>query len=145
MKYPIDKIYVTQGFGQNPSMYAKYGLRAHNGIDFRTRFVDSPLAHRYVLAAKSGTVMEVTDQGKAGYGMFIRIGHYKDEQTVYAHLSKWYVKVGQKVKVGQRIGLTGNTGASTGPHLHFGFRPWNWKTLINNGYKGYIDPTPFLK
>ena len=90
-------------------------------------------------------MIEVADQGKFGYGKFVRIQHYKDEQTVYAHLSKHYVKVGDKVKAGDRVGLSGNTGASTGPHLHFGFRPWNWKTLLNNGFKGYVDPTPFLK
>lgn len=145
MKYPIDKVYITQGFGQNPRMYAQYGMKGHNGIDFRTRFVDSPLAHRYVLAAKGGIIIEVGDQGKGGYGKFVRIQHFKDEQTIYGHLSKQYVKVGQKVKVGDRIGLTGNTGASTGPHLHFGFRPWNWKEVYGNGFKGYVDPMPFIK
>lgn len=145
MRHPIDKVYITQGFGQNPGMYAKYGMKGHNGLDYRTRFVDSPLAHRYILAAKDGVVIEVGNQGKAGYGMFIRIQHYKDEQTIYGHLSKQYVKVGQRVLMGHRIGLSGNTGASTGPHLHFGLRPWNWKTLYGNGFKGYVDPSPFLK
>lgn len=144
MKYPIDKVFITQGFGGNPDMYAKYGMEGHNGIDFRTRFVDSPLAHRYVTPAKEGVVIEVGNQGKAGYGTFVRIKHYKDEQTIYAHLSKVYVKVGQKVILGQRIGLTGNTGASTGSHLHFGFRPYNWREIYNNGYKGYVDPIPHL-
>ena len=66
MKYPIDKVFITQGFGGNPDMYAKYGMEGHNGIDFRTRFVDSPLAHRYVTPAKEGVVIEVGNQGKAG-------------------------------------------------------------------------------
>jgi murein DD-endopeptidase MepM/ murein hydrolase activator NlpD len=145
MNYPIDKIYITQGFGENPAMYKKYDMKGHNGIDFRTRFIDSPLAHRYVTSAKWGKVIEVGNQGKYGYGVFIRIQHYKDEQTIYGHLSKIYVKVGDKVKTSERIGLTGNTGASTGPHLHFGFRPYNWKKLYNNGFKGYVDPMPFLK
>ena len=145
MKYPIDKIFITQGFAENPAMYAKYGMKGHNGIDFRTRFIDSPLAHRYITSAKNGTVIEVADQGSAGYGKFVRISHYKDEQTIYAHLSKQYVKVGQTVKVGERIGLSGNTGASTGAHLHFGLRPYNWKTIYDNGYKGYVSPLPFFK
>jgi len=145
MKYPIDKVYITQGFGQNPQMYSKYGMKGHNGIDFRTRFIDSPLAHREAIASKGGVVIEVGDEGKAGYGKFVRLQHYGDEQTIYGHLSKQYVKVGQKVKVGQPLGLTGNTGASTGSHLHWGFRPWNWKSLYNNGFKGYVDPMPYIK
>lgn len=145
MKYPIDKIYITQSFGLNPSMYSKYGMKGHNGIDFRTRFLDSPLGRREVLAAKNGRVIEVGNEGKAGYGKFVRLQHYMDEQTVYGHMSRQDVKVGQIVKVGQVLGLTGNTGASTGPHLHFGFRPWDWRTKYNNGFKGYVDPAPFLK
>ena len=145
MKYPLDKIYVTQTFGVNPAMYAKYGMKGHNGVDFRTRFLNTPLGHMYVLASKSGVIIEVGDQGKGGYGKFIRIQHYKDEQTIYAHLSKQYVKKGQHVKVGEKIGITGNTGASTGPHLHWGFRPWNWKSIYNNGFLGYVDPLKFIK
>lgn len=145
MKYPLNKIYITQRFAENPQMYSRYGMKGHNGVDFRTRFVDSPLAHRDVFAAKDGVVIEVGNQGKAGYGMFIRIQHYKEEQTIYGHLSSQDVKLGQRVVCGQKIGVTGNTGASTGSHLHFGFRPYNWKTLYNNGYKGYVDPLPFLK
>ncbi|EKE25551.1 MAG: metallopeptidase M23 family protein [uncultured bacterium] len=145
MKYPIDNVYMTQGFGQNPAMYKKYGLRGHNGIDFRTRFWYTPLGRHEITAAKWGTVIEVGDQGKAGYGKFVRIQHFKDEQTIYGHLTKSYVKVGQKIKTGEIIGISGNTGASTGPHLHFGFRPWNWKTLVGNGFSGYVDPLPFLK
>jgi murein DD-endopeptidase MepM/ murein hydrolase activator NlpD len=145
MKYPLDQIYITQSFGKNPAMYKKYGMKGHNGIDFRTKFADTPLGRRYVTAAKGGTVIGVTNQGTAGYGLFIRIQHFRDEQTVYGHLTNVYVKVGQKVKIGERIGLTGNSGDSTGPHLHFGFRPWNWKTLTGNGFSGYVDPKPFLK
>lgn len=145
MKHPIDKVFITQGFGENPAMYAKYGMKGHNGIDYRTRFIDSPLAHRYIPSAKKGIVIEVGDQGKAGYGKFVRISHYKDEQTIYGHLSKTLVKVGQKVTTETKIGISGNTGGSTGPHLHFGFRPYNWKELYTNGYKGYVDPLPFIK
>lgn len=144
MKHPIDKVYITQGFGGNKAAYAKFGLAGHNGIDYRTRFIDSPLAHREVLAAKKGKVIEVGDQGKSGYGKFVRLSHYKDEQTIYGHMSRQDVKVGQKVAEGQVLGLTGNTGNSTGSHLHFGFRPWNWKTL-KNGYSGYVNPLTFIK
>lgn len=135
---PIDKVYITQGFGEWPQHYAQYGMRGHNGLDFRTRFVDSPLAHRYTDSVMDGVVTEVTNQGKAGYGLFVRIRHRGNEETIYAHLSKSYVKVGQKVTAGERVGLTGNTGASTGSHLHMGWRENGYD--YNNGYKGYSDP-----
>lgn len=145
MKYPLKRVYITQGFGQNPNIYKQFGLKGHNGIDFRTRHILSPLGKVEVLASKSGTIIEVGNQGNSGYGKFIRIKHFKDEQTVYGHLSRQDVKVGQKVKEGQIIGLTGNTGFSTGPHLHWGFRPYNWKTLTSNGFSGYVDPMQFIK
>lgn len=145
MKYPLKKIQITQKFGSNSQMYKQFRLKGHNGIDFRTRFDDTPKGRCYVYAAKQGTVIAVGNEGKRGYGKFIRIQHYKDEQTVYAHLHTAKVKVGQKVKTGELIGITDNTGFSTGPHLHFGFRPWNWKQLTKNGYSGYVDPLPFLE
>lgn len=140
---PIDKIYVTQHFGERPEVYKQFGLKGHNGTDFRTRFWDTPLARRYVVSVMDGTVIEVGNQGKKGYGIFVRIRHRGTEQTVSAHLTKPYVFVGQKVVAGQRIGLTGNTGFSSGPHLHFGWRPDKWKQ--NNGFAGYEDPRKLLK
>ena len=125
-------------------MYKPFGLKGHNGLDYRVKFDDTPLGRRYIYSAKWGNVIEVGNQGNSGYGIFVRIQHYGDEQTIYGHLTKPYVKVGDKVATSQLIGLSGNTGFSTGAHLHFGFRPYNWKTLTNNGFAGYIDPTPFL-
>lgn len=135
---PLDKIYLTQGFGEWPAHYAQYGMRGHNGIDFRTKFIDSPLGRRYVESVMAGVVTEVVNQGKAGYGLYVRVKHRGNEETIYAHLTKAYVAVGAKVEAGTRIALTGNSGASTGAHLHFGWRPngYDW----NNGYKGYEDP-----
>lgn len=141
---PIDKVYITQRFGENPNVYKKFGMEGHNGIDFRTRFLDSPLGRRYVLAAMGGTVLEVGDEGKSGYGIFIRLKHKGTEQTIYGHLTKTYIKKGQVVKQGDRIGLTGNTGFSTGPHLHWGWRPDKWEKNYNNGFKGYDDPEKLL-
>lgn len=140
MKYPIDKIFITQRFGERPEVYSQFGMKGHNGVDFRTRFVDSPLGRRYVTAAMDGVVIEVGNQGKGGYGIFVRLQHQGTEQTIYGHLTKSYVVKGQKVKAGERIGLSGNTGFSSGPHLHFGWRPDKWEKNYNNGYKGYANP-----
>jgi len=145
---PIDKVYITQPFGVNPQMYAKYGMRGHNGIDYRTRFIDSPLGRRYVTAPKDGTIIELGNEGKAGYGIFVRMEGRKhpdgNEQHVFGHLKKWYVIFGQKVKMGELIALTDNTGASTGSHLHWGWRPAGWKKSYRNGFKGYEDQSKFI-
>jgi murein DD-endopeptidase MepM/ murein hydrolase activator NlpD len=71
-----------------------------------------------VKAADSGYVA-VVGRSDTGYGRYILIDHGNGFQTVYAHLSVIYVEVGQSVGKGQTMGLSGNTGKSTGPHLHF--------------------------
>ena len=137
--WPIDKVYITQVFGANPAFYKP--LKGHDGIDLRTRFWDSPLARRYIVAAADGQV-EVRNSGKEGYGLHIRIRHDDGSLTIYGHLSKVYVPGWTRVKQGDRIGLTGNTGKSTAPHFHFELRPPNADP--NNGYAGAIDPLPYL-
>lgn len=143
LQWPLDKVYITQGFGENPKVYAQFGLKGHDGIDLRTRFVDSPLGRRYVTAALDGTV-EVTRADSGGYGTHVRLRHGDGSMTIYGHLTKSYVNQGQKVLTGQRIGLSGNTGFSSGPHLHFEYRPAGWEKNTKNGYAGAVDPLPFM-
>jgi len=78
------------------------------------------------IANKRGTPIYATDTGviqyvgwSIGYGYNIIIDHGGSKKTRYAHLSKFYVKTGQKVGKGESIGAMGSTGWSTGPHLHF--------------------------
>lgn len=111
---------VTQFFGntdfatQNPQIYNGKG---HNGIDFRAT------TGSVLYASESGIVRAVgdTDQQCRGvsYGKWILIEHPNNLSTLYAHLSNISVSQGQEVKRGDRIGYTGSTGYSTGPHLHF--------------------------
>lgn len=143
LKKPLDKWFVTQLFGANPKIYAQFGLKGHDGIDLRTRFIDSPLGRRYVTAAHDG-VVEIVRADAAGYGTHIRLRGPDGCMTIYGHLTKSYVSKGQSVKVGERIALTGNTGFSSGPHLHFEYRPAGWEKKSNNGYAGAVDPMPFL-
>lgn len=144
MIYPLkDKKYITQRFGENPKIYARFGMQGHNGIDFRVKYADTPKGWRYCYAVKDGKVTEVINQGKSGYGLYIRLRHEGTEQTLYGHLKRSYVRVGYKVKSGDKIGLTDNTGFSTGAHLHFGWRPNRFN--YNNGFKGYEDPLPLLE
>lgn len=72
-----------------------------------------------VVAAAAGTVTRVANAGSVSYGRWIEISHGSGYTTRYAHLSKQTVSVGQRVSQGQKIGNVGNTGGSSGPHLHY--------------------------
>lgn len=96
---------------------SKFGWRdgrMHKGIDINLKRGDA------IVSAFDGMVRIA--QVKGAFGNVIIIRHYNGLETVYAHLSKIKVKVGQVVKGGQLIGLGGNTGRSSGPHLHFEVR-----------------------
>ncbi|MEW6752873.1 MAG: M23 family metallopeptidase [Candidatus Latescibacterota bacterium] len=79
-------------------------------------------------------VLETSEDGHA----FTRQGIYRTE---YGHLDKILVSAGQRVQRGERIGLVGNTGRSTGPHLHYAVR---FQDVRRGRHKGYVDPTEFL-
>ncbi|MBN2197850.1 peptidoglycan DD-metalloendopeptidase family protein [Candidatus Wolfebacteria bacterium] len=114
LAYPLSDIYVTQEYGETDFAKWAYKTKFHNGMDFRAP-IGTP-----ILAAESGKVFSVGDNGKVQYGKFIVIKHDNNLATIYAHLSKQIVKEGEVVERGQIIGYSGNTGYSTGPHLHFG-------------------------
>ena len=104
---------LTSGFGPRRDPFHG-GTRQHNGVDF---------------AGRSGTPIHATADGvvikagwSSGYGRLIKIQHDFGIQTYYAHLSKISVREGQRVSRGERIGDMGNTGRSTGTHLHYEVR-----------------------
>jgi murein DD-endopeptidase MepM/ murein hydrolase activator NlpD len=121
---------LTQGFGGNPASYAQFGLKGHNGLDYGL-----PTGTQ-IIAPHNGKVIEVADEGTRGYGKYIKIENEK-EGSVMAHLSSFQVKVGDTVSEGQPIALSGNTGNSTGPHLHWGY--YLFPRNRQNGYAGFID------
>ena len=130
---------ITQTFGKNPAMYAQFGLNGHNGIDFGV-----PVGTR-LFAPFEGTVYVVGDEGNGGYGKYIKLR--KDNlEIVLGHLSEICVVKGQQVYMGDYIGKSGNTGFSTGAHLHLGARYLNDGQIMNynNGFKGYVDILPLL-
>ncbi len=124
---------ITQNFGENAIDYSQWGYPGHNGVDFGIPN-GTP-----VQAAAAGTVEKVGFEN-GGYGNYVKIDHGGGISTYYAHLQGAAVAAGNKVQAGQVIAWSNNTGASTGPHLHFGLR------IIgqNPAYKGYVDPLPYL-
>ena len=87
-----------------------------------------------ILAAESGTVETVKDSGNSSYGKHVIIKHNNGQKTLYAHLSSYSVSTGTRVSKGQKIGVMGSSGNSSGVHLHFeysGGDPWNlyYKTV----------------
>jgi murein DD-endopeptidase MepM/ murein hydrolase activator NlpD len=131
---------VSQPFG--PTQFALEPPLTYNGVfypHFHTGLdiaapLDTPLG-----AAADGVVIlatsSVDSQGHlSGYGNYIAIRHSNGFVTLYGHLDRILVSVGQTVQQGQEIGLLGSTGWSTGPHVHFEIR--------ENGV--FVDPAPFL-
>lgn len=120
LQYPLDTVLITQYFGntpfssRNPQVYNGAG---HNGIDFGVK-VGTP-----ILSAASGVVLGTgdTDASCSGvsYGKWVLVKHFNGLTTLYAHLSLIQVKSGDTLSSKQKVGLSGNTGYSTGPHLHF--------------------------
>jgi hypothetical protein len=127
---------ITQLFGENPQIYKKWGFPGHNGVDYGIPN-GTPIK-----AAIGGTVAMVGFEN-GGYGNYVKLSHSDDGKsfyTYYAHLANAAVTAGQKIKVGTVIGYSNNTGASTGPHLHFGLKIDG----ENPPYKGYVDPMPYF-
>jgi len=104
---------ITSRFGQRKDPFLGR-LAFHSGIDFRTRTGTS------VRASGAGTVVSAGRSG--GYGNMVEIDHGHGLTSRYAHLSKVLVKKGQRVMAGDVVAKSGNTGRSTGPHLHYEIR-----------------------
>lgn len=123
LSYPI-----TQEFGENPQWYPL--TNGHNGMDFGV-----PL-RTPIYATLPGTVVRVAADN-TGYGNHIRIQHADNLLSLYGHLDEhnWStVEVGDEVVAGQEIGYSGNTGRSSGPHLHY---------EVREGTQAF-NPKPFL-
>ncbi|MET9603951.1 M23 family metallopeptidase [Streptomyces sp. NPDC006512] len=128
---PLDRYTLSATFGKGGSMWS----HKHSGQDFAVP-VGTP-----VKSAAAGTVVKAGPNGGGdgpAYGNAVVIKHANNKYSQYAHLSKIQVKIGQKVGKDQRIALSGNTGNSSGPHLHFEIR-----TTPN--YGSAINPVTFLR
>lgn len=145
MRKPFDGEYpLTQAFGVNPDIYARFQvkqpdgtlgpMRGHNGLDFKV---------------PTGTVMKAPFAGKVieatfdrdGYGNYIKIEDGK-QGVVMAHMERILVGVGAMVNEGEAVAVSDNTGYSTGPHLHLGY--YKLPRDRGDGFGGFIDPTPYF-
>ncbi|MFF5371897.1 M23 family metallopeptidase [Streptomyces sp. NPDC013187] len=128
---PVKKYTLSASFAQNGGMWA----HKHSGQDFAVP------SGTQVVATHGGTVVKAGGNGAGdgpAYGNAVVIKHGNGTYSQYAHLSKVEVRIGQIVKTGQEIAKSGNTGNSSGPHLHFEIR-----TTPN--YGSAVDPVKFLR
>lgn len=141
--WPLASVRVTQYFG-NTSFAASgaYNGQGHNGVDFAAA-IGTP-----VKAVLGGTVQEI-NQGAVPlcqYGKWVLVKHNNGLTSLYAHLSSISVAKGQTVTQGQTLGLSGNTGYATGPHLHLTIYVSSAVTFknytCNSGAVAYIPVTP---
>ena len=130
---------ITQGFGQNPDIYSQWGLQGHNGLDFGIDVGTTTYAPHDGIAT-------VQDEGGQGYGLYIVINDAK-RRSILAHLSEATVSNGQFVYQGDPIALSGNTGFSTNPHLHWTYKIMKdgWVQNKDNGYDGAVDVSEFTR
>lgn len=98
----------------------------HNGIDFSAKMGTE------IVATANGTIRSAKSDG--AYGNRVIIDHGNGFSTSYNQMQKWIVEPGQSVKKGEVIGYVGNTGLSTGPHLHY--------EIMKDG--AYVDPADYL-
>lgn len=162
LKWPFDNVKITQYFGNTPFASANpqvYNGGGHNGIDLRGS-VGTP-----VKSAGNGTVVDTGDTDLScdgvSYGKWVLIKHNNGLSTLYAHLSLIRAYKNQEVSLGEIIGYSGNTGYSTGPHLHFAVfasaavrvsGPTEYKSKICRTYmklpispkNGYLNPLSYL-
>lgn len=143
--HPVKKVYITQEWGVNPDVYARFNLKGHNGIDYRVfneagnRATTGP-----IYAAHGGVVVEALYDAN-GYGYYLKIEN-DSEGSIYGHLEKetWSkVKTGSYFDQGDYLCHANNSGFSSGPHLHWGYYPKPRNR--GNGYSGTINQLPLIK
>ncbi len=116
LDYPVSNVVFSQGYGKtsfakSSKFYGKSGF--HNGLDF-----SMPIGTK-VLAAAGGKVVATGNNGRYAYGRWMAVDHGNGIITMYGHLSTYVKSKGDTIKAGDTIARSGNTGNSTGPHLHF--------------------------
>lgn len=156
LSWPLDTIRITQYFGYNSFAQTAYTSGRHNGTDFGVS------VGTRVKSAGNGVVEAVGDTDivckGASFGKWVFIRYDNGLASTYAHLSVISTKAGQRVMTGDIVGYSGNTGYSTGPHLHMslyagqGVKVTTLKSAVCGGTytmpiadpKAYLDPLAYL-
>ncbi len=131
--YPVKDPRKSQGYGK--TTFTRW-YTFHNGVDFADD-TGTP-----ILAAEDGKVVATGDNGKYAYGKWIAIEHGNGLTTLYGHMSRPLASKGKSVKRGDKIGLMGSTGYSTGPHVHFSvFSSNSFEVVESKNIKNLMIPT----
>lgn len=155
LSWPLDDVYITQRFGRTVGAEKLYKSGSHNGADFRASIGTK------VKNVLSGNVVGTGNTDVPGcysFGKWVMVKHDNGLSTIYAHLSVISVSQGQRLETGDLIGFSGNTGYSTGPHLHIsvyatqGVRIEKYVNSIGcknvvlplADVKAYLDPLDYL-
>lgn len=150
MQSPLNNLIITQNFGDRPYYYGQFGLAGHEGTDFKTKgiggsFWNNLMGYQPALAVRDGIC--TAHYGHPYYGTYVELVDNDGNIFYYCHLKNARPPSPEstipskslmyRVRAGDALGVTGNSGNSTNPHLHIMFRPKNFN--INNGYFGYED------
>lgn len=126
---------LTQHFGEHPENYSRFGLAGHEGVDWiMPEGTD-------IFSAAPGKVEKV-GWDPNGYGNYVVVQHAWGGETLYAHFSAITVAEGDDVTASTVLGDSGDTGNSSAPHLHFGYRP-SGQRQADDPFKGFVDPLAF--
>jgi hypothetical protein len=133
LSWPTDYQVITQAFGENPELYARWNVPGYDGVDIRAPFAKS------VYAAADGAVTAVFDNDDGRYGRHVVVSHDNGYQTLYGNLGKILVKRGQRITSGQPIAT------SDGSHMKFVLKREGATSAGRTHFPDdIIDPTPFL-
>ncbi len=156
LSWPLDNVYITQKFGKTVDSQKLYVSGSHNGVDFRASVGTK------VKNVLDGVVVGTGDTdlypGCYSFGKWVMVKHDNGLSTIYGHLSVISSNVGQRIETGGLIGYSGNTGYSTGPHLHISLyatqgvriekyvnsRGCKQVTMPLADIKAYLDPLAYL-
>ncbi len=157
--WPTISRVITQRFGERPEVYGQWGQKGHTGLDFRVLREGTPIS-----SVHTGIIRKIV-AGSQGYGNYVNIqgGYYGlrngeinfdawvEYEYKYAHLAEppTHIRIGQIVQGCDFIGLAGNTGFSSGAHLHFSMRVIDDSPYPPEGQEAYpnqyINPEPFFQ
>lgn len=155
LSWPLDDVYITQRFGKTVGAERLYKSGSHNGVDFR-----ASIGTR-VKNVLTGTVVGTGNTDVPGcysFGKWVMVKHDNGLSTIYGHLSVISAVQGQRINTGDLIGFSGNTGYSTGPHLHisvYATQGVRIERYVNSrgcksvvlplaDVKAYLDPLDYL-